>query len=463
MDELTTIILAAGDGTRMRSSLPKLLHPVAGMPIVGHVINAAIAAGSNNIAIVTAPGQSEMKKLIADLVPKAKVFEQKDRLGTAHAAKMAKEAWKSTDGYIAVVYGDHPLLQANNFSAVLQRLDDGFDAAILGFEPDDPSGYGRFIVEGDNLLDIVEHKDANEEQLKIGLSNACILTFKADVFRQLITKVDNANAQSEYYLPDLVKLANIAGFKVGYAIADANDVVGVNSRPQLAHAEMLFQQRLRENFMENGVTLRDPQTTYFSFDSKIASDVTIEPNVVFGPDVNIEQGVLIKAFSHIEGAHIGKNAIVGPFARLRPGADLAANAKVGNFCEVKNAQIGEGAKVNHLSYIGDATIGKDANIGAGTITCNYDGFAKYHTEIGEGASIGSNTSLIAPVYIGDNAIVGAGSTIIRDVKANELALTRTAQTNKKDYAPRLRASAKAKKDAMVKSEATKTYKTTGKN
>ncbi|VAW20522.1 N-acetylglucosamine-1-phosphate uridyltransferase / Glucosamine-1-phosphate N-acetyltransferase, partial [hydrothermal vent metagenome] len=244
----------------------------------------------------------------------------------------------------------------------------------------------------------------------------------------------------------LVKLANQQGFKVGYAIADANDVVGVNSRPQLAHAETLYQQRLRDKFMEDGVTLRDPQATYFSFDSKIAQDVTIEPNVVFGPGVNVETGALIKAFSHIEGAHIARNAIVGPFARLRPGADLGENSKVGNFCEVKNAQIGEGAKVNHLSYIGDASIGKGANIGAGTITCNYDGFAKYHTEIGEGASIGSNTSLVAPVKVGDNAIVGAGSTIIRDVEANELALTRAPQTNKKDYAPRLRASAKAKRD-----------------
>ncbi len=462
MGELITIILAAGDGTRMRSSLPKLLHPVAGLPIVGHVINAAIAAGSNNIALVTAPDQSEMKRLIADLAPGAKIFEQKDRLGTAHAAQMAKPAWENADGYIAVVYGDHPLLQADNFTAVLQRLDDGFDAAILGFEPEDATGYGRFIVEGDNLLDIVEHKDANEDQRKIGLCNACILTFRADVFRQLITKVDNANAQSEYYLPDLVKLANREGFRVGYAIADANDVVGVNSRPQLAHAEMLFQKRLRNKIMENGVTLRDPQSIYFSFDTKIASDVTIEPNVFFGTDVNVETGVLIKAFSHIEGAHIAKNAIVGPFARLRPGADLAQNSKVGNFCEVKNAQIGEGAKVNHLSYIGDATIGKDANIGAGTITCNYDGFAKYRTVIGQGASIGSNTSLIAPVNIGDNAIVGAGSTIVLDVMADELALTRTPQSNKKDYAPRLRASAKAKKDAMNKLDAMQNKKT-GKN
>ena len=463
MGELTTIILAAGDGTRMLSSLPKLLHPVAGLPIIGHVLNAVIAAGSDNIAAVVAPGQSRIRRLIGDLAPRAKIFEQKERLGTAHAAQMAREAWEGANGNIAVVFGDHPLLQGNNFSAVLQRLDEGFDGALLGFETDDPAGYGRFIVQGDRLIDIVEHRDASEEQLKISLCNACILAFRADVFRQLIGMVSNSNAQSEYYLPDLVRLAGQQGFRVGYAIADASDVVGVNSRPQLAHAETLFQQRLRKKFMDKGVTLCDPQTTYFSFDTSIANDVTIEPNVFFGPGVNVESGVVIKAFSHIEGAHIARDAIIGPFARLRPGADLEAGSKVGNFCEVKNAKIGEGAKVNHLSYIGDAAIGKETNIGAGTITCNYDGFAKYRTEIGEGVSIGSNTSLIAPVKIGDRAIVGAGSVIVKDVSIDELSLARAPQSNKKDYAPRVRASAKSKKDAAARQSGMNDKNLTGKN
>ena len=449
--ELTTIILAAGDGTRMRSSLPKLLHPVAGLPIVGHVIGAARDAGSNNIGVVTAPNQTQIVQLVSSLAPNAKVFEQTERLGTAHAAQMARPIWENANGNIAVVYGDHPLLRAANFVSVLELLEQGFDAAVLGFEPDNPSGYGRLIVEGERLLDIVEHKDASATQLEIGLCNACILVFKAEIFRQIIDKVGNENAQMEYYLPDLVKLANKAGFKVGFALGDANDVVGVNSRPQLAHAEGVFQNRLRNAFMESGITLRDPNSTYFSFDTRIAPDVTIEPNVVFGPKVIVESGVLIKAFSHIEGAKIAKNAIVGPFARLRPGAELAPDSKVGNFCEVKNAKIGKGAKVNHLSYIGDADIGKEANIGAGTITCNYDGFGKYRTNIGEGASIGSNTSLVAPINIGKNAIVGAGSTLVHDVEDEALALARSSQTNKEDYAPRFRANALAKKkNTMVK-------------
>lgn len=447
MGELTTIILAAGDGTRMRSSTPKLLHPVAGLPIVGHVIEAAIAAGSSKIAAVTAPNQQAMQKLIVKLAPQAEIFEQAERLGTAHAAQMARGAFEKATGYVAVVFGDHPLLRAENFNDVLQILDNGFDGAALGFEPDNPAGYGRFIVDGDRLLDIVEHKDASEQQLEIGLCNACILVFRAEIFRQIIDKVDNDNAQSEFYLPDLIKLANGAGFKVGYGIAAANDVVGVNSRAQLAHAEGLYQQRLRKKFLDGGVTLRDANTTYFSYDTKIAQDVTIEPNVMFGPGVIVEEGVLIKAFSHIEETRIGRNAIVGPFARLRPGTDLAQNSKVGNFCEVKNAKIGEGAKVNHLSYIGDASIGANSNIGAGTITCNYDGFSKHHTNIGQGVFIGSNTALIAPLDIGDNAIVGAGSTIVSDVLADELALTRSPQSNKKDYAPRLRARAMSHRDA----------------
>lgn len=448
MGNLTTVILAAGDGTRMQSNTPKLLHPVAGMPIVGHVVKAALDAGSTTIAAITASGQTAIQDLITQVAPQAQFFEQDERLGTAHAAQMARPVWEKASGYIAIVYGDHPLLHGGVFNNVIDRLDEGWDVSILGFEPDDPTGYGRFIVEGDRLLDIVEHKDASEDQRKITLCNACILAFKVEVFRQTIDLVKNENAQSEYYLGDLVPLANKAGFRVTYATAPTDDVVGVNSRPQLAHAENLIQQRMRHAALNNGVTLRDAATTYFSYDTKIGKDVTIEPGVVFGTGVTVHDNVTIKAYSHIEGATIGEGAIVGPFARLRPGADLAKDARVGNFCEVKKAKIGEGAKVNHLSYVGDATIGAKANIGAGTITCNYDGFNKSHTTIGEGAFIGSNTALVAPVEVGAGAIVGAGSTIVNDVGADELALTRAEQKNRTGYAPRLRARALAHKKKM---------------
>lgn len=452
MVDITTIILAAGDGTRMRSTLPKLLHPVAGLPIVGHVVRAAKNAGSNIIVGVTAPNQIDVQDLLHSIAPDIQIFEQTERLGTAHAAQTARPAWHEADGYIAVVYGDHPLLHGDIFIRVFEQLDAGWDACILGFQPDDPTGYGRFIVQGDHLLDIVEHKDASEEQKNITLCNACILAFKADAFRQTIDLVKNENVQAEYYLTDMVKLANQSGLKVSYVLAPEEDVMGVNSRAQLAVAEGLFQQRLRRNAMGNGVTLRDPQTTYFSFDTEIGRDVTIEPGVVFGPGVTIQDNVQIKAYSHIEGATIASGAIVGPFARLRPGTDLGENSKVGNFCEVKNAQIGQGAKVNHLSYVGDATIGANANVGAGTITCNYDGFNKSHTEIGEGAFVGSNTALVAPVRIGAGAIVAAGSTIVRDVAADELALTRVEQSNRQGYAPKLRSRALAKKNKNSKKQ-----------
>ena len=446
MSDLTTIILAAGEGTRMRSSMAKLLHPVAGRSILGHVLNAAKEAGSDTIAVITAPGQQDVQKLVVSMVPDAQLYEQEQRLGTAHAARMASTAIKQATGHIAVVYGDHPLLHGGIFGAVLERLDQGWDASILGFEPDDPTGYGRFVVDGDRLMDIVEHRDADEKQRRIGLCNACILAFRADVFRELIWKVKNDNAQSEYYLGDLVSLANNAGYNVGFAIAPEQDVMGVNSREQLAVAESLFQKRLRTRAMQNGVTLRDPDTTYFSYDTRLGGDITIEPGVVFGPGVRVGNNVTIKAYSHIEGATIEDGVSVGPFARLRPDAYLEQNSRVGNFCEVKKATLAKGAKVSHLSYIGDAFVGENANIGAGTITCNYDGFNKSLTRIGMGAFIGSNTALIAPVSVGQGAIVGAGSTITEDVAPDDLALTRTAQKNMKNFAPRLRARSRAKKD-----------------
>lgn len=443
MTELLSIILAAGEGTRMRSTQPKVLHRVGGLPMVGHVVRAALGAGSSQVAVVVGPGHNSVREVVARMAPEVAFFEQVERKGTAHAASMGRELFQDADGYVAVIYADHPTLKARNFEGVIARLDAGMDAAILGFEPADPSGWGRFITEGEQLLAIREHKDATDAERQIGLCNACILAFRASVFRELIDKVENNNAQGEYYLTDLVELANAAGYKVGYAIAPEADVLPVNDRAQLARAEAVFQEVRRADFMAAGVTLQDPQTVYFSWDTEIAPDVVIEPSVVFGPGVKVAAGAIIHSFSHIEGASIGPGASVGPFARLRPGAELADDAKVGNFVEIKQAHIGAGAKVSHLTYVGDAEIGAGANIGAGTVTVNYDGVNKHRTVVGERAFIGSNSSLVAPVTVGAGAFVTAGSVITEDVEADAAAFGRARQVNKPGHGSELRARAAA--------------------
>lgn len=446
MTDLCFIVLAAGDGTRMKSDLPKVLHKVAGRSIINHVVAAARDANATEIAVVVAPEREIVKQSILKETPDVLIYEQAERLGTAHGAKMAKPSWVNAQGYITVVYGDHPLLRGENFTPVFDKLDEGNDVAILAFEPKDPTGYGRLIANGEQLTAIREHKDASEAERKIGLCNACALTFKADVFRELIDQVKNDNAQGEYYLPDLVELAHNAGYKVTYATAPEEDVMGVNSRRQLALSEKLFQIRLRNQAMDNGTTLIDPDTVFFAHDTVLGRDVTIEPNVFFDVGVSVADGATIHAFSHLAGARVGPNASVGPYARLRPDAVLEAGAKVGNFCEVKKAHIGEGAKINHLTYIGDAEIGPRTNVGAGTITCNYDGINKSKTIIGADAFIGSNSSLIAPVTIGDGAYVGSGTVVSKDIERDALALARTPQENKLGYAPRLKARAQAIKD-----------------
>ena len=450
MAELLSIILAAGEGTRMKSATPKVLHPVGGMPIVGHVVQAARDAGSTTVALVTGPRHQEIRDTVSSLHPDVVHFQQTEAKGTAHAASMARDLFANATGYIAVVYGDHPLLRGVNFRAVLDRLDAGLDVAILGFEPRDPTGYGRFITEGDRLLAIREHKDATDAERQIGLCNACILAFRADVFRDLIDKVGNENSQGEYYLGDLVGLANEAGKKVGYGIAPENDVMGVNDRSQLARAEALFQQFRRTEFMQNGVTLRDPDSVWFSWDTEIGRDVTIFPNVVFGPGVKIADNVEIRAFCDIEDAVIGEGASIGPFARIRGGAELGANVHLGNFVEVKKSRLGAGTKAGHLSYLGDAEIGEKTNIGAGTITCNYDGVNKDRTVIGSNVFIGSNASLVAPVTIGDGAYTASGSVITEDVPSDAVAFGRARQQTKPGYAPKLREKALAKKAAKGK-------------
>ena len=400
--------------------------------------------------LVTGPRHQMIRDAVTALEPNVLHFEQSVAKGTAHAASMANAVYQDAQGYIAVVYGDHPLLRGINFRAVLDRLDAGLDVAILGFEPKDPTGYGRFITDGDTLLAIREHKDATEDERRIRLCNACILAFRAEVFRDLIDKVETNNAQGEYYLTDLVGLANSAGKKVGYGLAPENDVMGVNDRSQLARAEALFQDVRREDFMKAGVTLRDPKTVWFSWDTEIGKDVTIFPNVVFGPGVSIADKVEIRAFCDIEDAMIGEGASIGPFARIRGGAVLGKDVHLGNFVEVKKSRIGDGTKAGHLSYLGDAEIGTKTNIGAGTITCNYDGVNKDKTIIGNNVFIGSNASLVAPVSIGDGAYTASGSVITEDVPADALALGRARQENKDGYAPKLRERALAKKAAKGK-------------
>lgn len=449
MTELLSIILAAGEGTRMRSAMPKVLHQVGGRSIVGHVVNAAISAGSTRVALVTGPGHDAVRKAISAAAPAVKFFEQLERKGTGHAASMAREAFEDFDGYIAVVYGDHPLLRPENFRGVLDRLDSGWDAAILGFEPVDTLTYGRLITDGDRLLAIREHKDATPEEREIGLCNACILTFRAEVFRSLIDKLDANNAAGEYYVTDLVELANEAGYKVSYAVAPELDVMGVNDRAQLARAEAQFQELRRDDFMRAGVTLKDPSTVYFSYDTEIGRDVTIFPNVVFGPGVKIADGVEIRAFCDIENTAIGAGASIGPFARMRGNADIGQNVHIGNFVEVKNSVIHEGVKAGHLAYLGDSEVGAKTNIGAGTITCNYDGVNKSKTTIGANAFIGSNSSLVAPVTIGDGAYIASGSVVTHNVEPDALAIGRARQENKAGYAPRLKARAEAIKRAKA--------------
>jgi bifunctional UDP-N-acetylglucosamine pyrophosphorylase/glucosamine-1-phosphate N-acetyltransferase len=391
-----------------------------------------------------------VRETVGRLYPQVQFFEQSERKGTAHAATMARPLFEGAGGYVAVVYGDHPLLSAPIFKLVTDRLDAGMDAAILGFIPEDPTGYGRLITDGERLLAIREHKDASADERKIGLCNACILAFRAKVFNSLIDRVGSTNAQGEYYVTDLVELANAAGYQVGYAVAPERDVMGVNDRSQLARAEAQFQELRRDDFMKAGVTLKDPSSVYFSYDTEIGRDVTIFPHVVFGPGVKIADGVEIRAFCDIEDVTVGEGATIGPFARIRGGAELGAKVHLGNFVEVKKSKIAEGVKAGHLSYLGDAVIGARTNIGAGTITCNYDGVNKDMTTIGEDVFIGSNASLVAPVTIGDRAYTASGSVITDDVPPDTVAFGRARQANKPGYAPKLRERALARKAAKQK-------------
>jgi len=449
MTELLTIILAAGEGTRMRSSLPKVLHKVGGLPMLGHVLKTSQAAGATAISVVVGPNHAEVEATVRSLAPQAAIFRQTYRLGTGHAVREARAAFAEAAGNVVVLYGDGPMLRPETIQRVAERLDAGADMVVVGFEPDDPLRYGRLIVEGGRLVAIREFADASEAEREIRLVNSGLMGFRADALRRVIDRIDNKNAKGEYYLTDAVALANADGLHVEHTVADANEVLGIDDRPRLAKAEAQFQELRRQDFMEAGVTLHDPATVYFSFDTELGRDVVIEPNVVFGPGAKIGDGVTIRAFSHIEGATVAAGATIGPFARLRPKAEIGEGAHIGNFVEVKAAEIGKGAKVNHLSYIGDASVGAGTNIGAGTITCNYDGFNKDRTTIGANAFVGSNTSLVAPISVGDGAYIASGSVLTEDVPADALAFGRARQVNKPGYAPEVRARAAARKAAKT--------------
>lgn len=436
------VILAAGQGTRMKSARPKVMHAVAGRPILGHVIAAVRGAGVERIVVVTAPGADEVRAYAAGQGAESAV--QSEQLGTGHAAACASALLADFPGVVVVTYGDHPLFSSATFAASFAAREKA-GMAIVAFRSANKA-YGRVILDRDGLVErIVEYKDASEAERQVDLCNAGIMSAEARAFFRWAARLSNDNAQREYYLTDVPRLAKAEGVRCAVAEALESETMGVNSRAELARAEAGMQRHLRETLLEQGVGMTAPETVYFSYDTVIEADALIEPYVVFAPGVTVRSGAQIRAFSHLEGADVGAGAIVGPYARLRPGAKIEENVHIGNFVEVKNARLEKGAKANHLTYLGDARVGAGANVGAGTITCNYDGFDKHMTDIGAGAFIGSNTSLVAPVSVKDGAYVGAGSVITKDVSADALAVTRAQQKESPGWAEKFRARKKAEK------------------
>lgn len=422
----------------MRSRLPKVLHKVAGRSMLAHAVSAIRSAGMTRLAVVVGPDRADVAEEARKTVADALVFEQRDRLGTAHAVLAARPALEEGADEVIVAFGDTPLVTTESFARLRAAIASGAAVAVLGFEARDPTGYGRLVTEGGRLVAIREEKDATPEERRITLCNAGVMALRGDRALGFLDAVGNANAKGEYYLTDVVAIAANEGDAVAVVTAPETEVQGVNDRAQLAAAERVFQERLRAAALAAGVTLAAPETVFFSHDTSIAADVVVEPHVVFGPGVVVESGAVIHAFSHLEGARVASGASVGPFARLRPGAELGPKAKVGNFVEIKSTRLGAGAKVSHLTYLGDAEVGAEANIGAGTITCNYDGFSKARTVIGTGAFVGSNSALVAPVTIGDGAYVGSGSVVTEHVPADALAVARGRQTVKEGWAAAFR-------------------------
>lgn len=437
---LACVVLAAGRGTRMRSALPKVLHEVASRPMLLHVLASALELGPERVVTVIGKGMEDVAAAARGLHGTVRVAVQDPPLGTGHAVRAAEDELAGFAGDLCVLFGDTPLIRSETIRAMQAERAGGAGLVVLGFEPEEPGAYGRLVLnETGGLEAIVEAREASAEILSLRLCNSGVMLGDAALMLRLLGRVRNDNAKGEYYLTDIVALARAENVPCAVVRGDPREVMGVNSRGQLAEAESLWQARRRSAIMEAGVTLTAPETVFFAFDTDIAEDVIVEPHVVFGPGVRVESGARIRGFSHLEGAHVQGGAVVGPFARLRPGARIGKAARVGNFVEVKQAVLEEGAKVNHLTYIGDARVGAHANVGAGTITCNYDGFDKHFTDIGAGAFIGSNSSLVAPVRIADGAYVGSGTVVTKDVAADALALTRPEQKEVPGWAARFRA------------------------
>ncbi len=444
--ELAAIVLAAGKGTRMKSDLHKVLHPIAGRPMLLHLLASLDALAPARTVVVVGSGREQLEGALADRPVALAV--QDPQLGTGHAVQQAQAALDGFDGNVLILYGDVPFVATETMARLVARLDEADAPAVvvLGFRPADPGAYGRIVSDADGRIEkMVEYKDASDAERAITLCNSGLMAVRARDLFALLARVTNANAAGEYYLPDIVMLAKADGRPSSVIETAPREVAGVNSRGELAALEAEWQAARRARAMADGATLIAPDTVWFSHDTTVGRDVLIEPNVIFGPGVTVADGAVIRGFSHLEGALVGPGAEVGPYARLRPGAELGAGSKVGNFVEVKKARLGAGAKANHLTYLGDADVGAGANVGAGTITCNYDGFFKYRTQIGAEAFIGSNSALVAPVSIGAGAIVAAGSVITSDVEAGALALGRGAQQVKPGWAARFRAMMTARK------------------
>ena len=440
----SVIILAAGKGTRMESDLPKVLHHLAGAPMLLHVMKSSATLEPERLVIIAGHGADAVGAVARDYSETAQIVLQSEQLGTGHAVSQAKSALADCTGDVIVLYGDTPFVRPETLQALLAARKTA-DIVVLGFQAANAGRYGRLVMQGSAVSRIVEYKDASEQERAITFCNSGVICAKADVLFSLLEAVGNDNASKEYYLTDIVQLANDRNLSVAAVHCDEAETMGINSRAELAQAEASFQSRTRMEMMALGVSLTAPETVYFAYDTVLGRDSQVEPNVVFGPGVTVENGARIRAFSHLEGCHISSGAVVGPYARLRPGTELAENVRIGNFVEIKNARIEDGAKVNHLSYIGDANIGEASNIGAGTVTCNYDGVGKHHTEIGASVFIGSNTMLVAPVTVGDAAMTASGSVITKNVEPGALAIARSEQSNKPGLAVKLFAMLRRKK------------------
>ncbi|MBT4896272.1 MAG: bifunctional UDP-N-acetylglucosamine diphosphorylase/glucosamine-1-phosphate N-acetyltransferase GlmU [Rhodobacteraceae bacterium] len=433
---IALIILAAGKGTRMQSELPKVLHKVAGAPMLIHAMRAGRALEPKRTIIVAGHGFEAVSAAASAEDPEVEIVRQEAQLGTGHAVDQARAALDDFDGTVIVLYGDCPLIQPRTLEELTATLSTAA-VSVLGFEAENPARYGRLITDGDRLKRIVEFKDATPAERAVRLCNSGVMAASAELLFDLLSEIDANNASGELYLTDVIGKAVGRGLSCTAIRCAERETLGVNSRVELMQAEKEFQTLRRAEALEDGISMPAPETVHFSYDTVIGRDAIIEQNVVFGPGVTVESGAQIRAFSHLEGAHVARGCVVGPYARLRPGAELAEDVKIGNFVEIKASTLDEGAKVNHLSYIGDAHIGARANIGAGTITCNYDGVMKHHTSIGEAAFIGSNTMLVAPITVGQDAMTASGSVITRDVPAGDLAIARSKQDNKAGFSVKL--------------------------